>query len=100
MRMASRVETATRHKREQCCYSFMHIVWPRRNVPLIGGHISHTLLRKRRGEVLEKVKKFRNTDLSACSPAELHAEQPIGWFLRVSQSARAPRHPRATCRRQ
>ena len=75
--MASRVDTATRHKREQCCYSFMHIVWPRRSVPLIGGHSSHTFLRKRRGEVLEKVKKFRNTDFSGFSPAELHSARAI-----------------------
>src|SRR6266567_6253879 len=40
--MASRVETATRHKREQCCYSFMHIVWPRRKRPFDWwAHFSH-----------------------------------------------------------
>jgi hypothetical protein len=62
--MVSRVDTATRHKREQCYYSFMHIlfvaafVWPRRtkeNVSFDWWAIPLTFLRKRRREVLEKV---------------------------------------------
>ncbi len=57
--MASRVDTATRHKREQCCYGFMHIYL----LLLLFGQgerlfdwlaLSHIFLRKRRGEVLEK----------------------------------------------
>ncbi len=71
--MARRVDTAARYKREQCYYSFMHIVWPRRNVPLIGGHSSHTFLRKRRGEVLEKLKNsrmqtFQSVRQQSCTP--------------------------------
>ncbi len=44
--MASRVDTATRHKREQRCYSFMHIYiyllllcLARESIPLIGGPV-------------------------------------------------------------
>ncbi len=59
--MVSRVDTATRHKREQRCYSFMHIYIYLLMLLFGQGERlfdwwanSHILLRKRRGEVLEK----------------------------------------------